>query len=355
MGGRLQRVELRPGDSVVRGKTLLAAIEPSAPDLLDARTAALTRARVQAAESSIDRAQSRLEKAKTTLQWNEAELSRLTQLMPKGAISPSDFERADTDARLARDEHRSASFELDIAKFERDQAAAALLQLTMEPEKDSPGTASTLDAFLIRSPISGKILRVFQESATVVSPGTRLLEIGDPRDLEVVVDVLSVDAVKIRPGQFVWLEQWGGEHPLAGRVRLVEPAAYLKLSALGVEEQRVNVIIDIVDALNSEDSSSGLDTLGDGFRVEARIVITERRQALAVPTSALFRQAAQWAVFQIVDGRAVSRVVEIGPRNDHYAEILSGLNQGDTVIVHPSDLIQVGTRVSSQSSGESTK
>jgi HlyD family secretion protein len=355
VAGRLQRIELKPGDTVIKNETLIGVMEPSNPDLLDARSMAQTQARLKAAEAAISRAKTRVERSKNSLDFSESEFGRAKRLFDAKSISQSEFERSQADYRSFSDEYRSAQFDLDIATFERDQAQAALMQYKQDPAEGAPAdtTAKNLEStdesetkaanvdatFEIHSPISGKVLRVFQESATVISAGARLMEIGDPADLEVVIDVLSSDAVKIQPGQKVAFEQWGGDAPLNGIVRLVEPAAFQKVSALGVEEQRVNILIDFAE------SNTAVATLGDGFRVEARIVIWEGRQLVTVPTSAIFRIGDQWTVFRMIDGIARTTPVEIGKRNDLFAEVLSGLKPGDTVIVHPSDLLVEGKKV----------
>jgi len=195
------------------------------------------------------------------------------------------------------------------------------------------------EPFEIRSPINGELLRVFQESEGFVQSGTRLMEVGDPRDLEMEIDVLSADAVKVKPGDKVLVEHWGGDAPLLGRVRLIEPAAFLKISALGVEEQRVNVIADFVD------SPEKYRALGDAYRIEARIVISEADNVLKVPAAALFRRGDEWAVFVADHRRAVLRALNIGRRNDLEAEVLSGVSENETVLVHPSDRIQNATRI----------
>jgi HlyD family secretion protein len=191
----------------------------------------------------------------------------------------------------------------------------------------------------IYSPINGHVLRVLQESAAVVTPGTPLVELGDPEDLEVEIDVLSRDAVKIKPGDLVLLEHWGGDHALQGHVRVVEPSGFTKISTLGVEEQRVNVIADLSDPVEDRPN------LGDGFRVEARVVTDEARDVLIVPTSALFRVGERSAVFQVVDGVVRQQPVKIGRQNGLEAEILEGLKQGDKVVLHPSDRIEAGVKV----------
>jgi HlyD family secretion protein len=180
---------------------------------------------------------------------------------------------------------------------------------------------------------------VLRESAGFVAAGTPLLEIGDSTDLEVEVDVLSEDAVRIAPGARVLIEDWGGPRPIESRVRLVEPSAFTKISALGVEEQRVNIIIDFAEPME------GLPPLGDGYRVQARIVIDEAADVLLVPTGALFRHGGAWAAFVLADGRAARRELEIGRRNDTVAEVLSGLAAGDRVVLYPSDRVVDGVKL----------
>ncbi|MCA8996452.1 MAG: HlyD family efflux transporter periplasmic adaptor subunit, partial [Planctomycetaceae bacterium] len=196
------------------------------------------------------------------------------------------------------------------------------------------------EEFQITSPITGRVLRVMQESSSVVSPGAALLELGDPLDLEVVVDVLSSDAVRIRPGQQARFEQWGGSDPLLGVVRLVEPSGFTKVSALGVEEQRVNVVLDFIGSLSDREE------LGDGYRVEAQIIVWDGDETISVPTGALFRDGDDWAVFVVQKEAARLRKVEVGENNGLRAQILNGLKNGEQVILHPSDQIADGAAVS---------
>jgi HlyD family secretion protein len=235
--------------------------------------------------------------------------------------------------RQAGNDHQSASFEIDIAISELDVARAALARTG----EDAPQDASW--SFPIKSPISGRVLRVFHKSSTIVNAGERILEVGDPKDLEIKVDVLSTDAVRIRPGARVILEQGGGAQSLDGRVRLVEPSAFTKVSALGIEEQRVNVIIDFHDPPESR------PTLGDGYRVEAAIVEWESSDVLTVPTGALFREGESWAVFVVRDNKAQLTPIKLGHRNDDMAQILEGLSEGDRVILYPGDRVTVGISV----------
>lgn len=334
LGGRLQRVELHAGDIVEAGKTLLTVLEPSDPELLDPRTRALAEARVKAAETIRQQSVPLMERAQTTYEFAKTELERANRLYKESTLSHQELDNAEQKERTAAAESKSAQFALQIADYELELAKAALLRTL-------PGGVNNSDAwqFPILSPISGRVLRVFQESSAVVPSGTRLMELGDLTDLEVEIDVLSADAVRIKPAAKVFLEHWGGDAPLSGRVRRVEPSGFLKISALGVEEQRVNVIVDFTDPVAKR------PTLGDAYRVEARIVVWESSDVVKVPVGALFREGDDWAVFVMADGRATLQRVIIGHRNDLEAEITQGLAPGNLVIVHPSDKVQNGASV----------
>jgi HlyD family secretion protein len=260
-----------------------------------------------------------------------SELERLAKL--RGTVSQQEYDAAVQRERVAAQNLRAAEFAARIAEFELEMAKAVLIR----SKPRSPG--ETLPRLEILAPVSGQVLRVFQESETVVSPGARLLEVGNPIDLEAEIDVLSADAVKVRPGDRVILEHWGGGEPLAGRVRVVEPSAFTKVSALGVEEQRVYVIVDFVDPPERRPN------LGDAYRVEARIVVWESADVLKVPAGALFRRGPEWAVFAVVDGRAEERVVRVGHRSDTEAEVLAGLSEGEQVVLYPGDRVGPGVRV----------
>lgn len=338
LAGRLLRIDMEAGDPVQAGQTLLATIEPPDPNLLDARTIAQAEARVKAAEAARKKMEPMTEQVRAAQAYAEAELTRARKA--GNSVSKSELENAEYEYRRASEEQRSMRIQEDIARFELEQAQAALLR-TRPREDDTDAAAANGNgwAFTIYSPINGSVLRVLQESAAVVTAGTPLLELGDPLDLEAEVDVLSRDAVKIHPGARVLLEHWGGDEPLVGRVRLVEPSGFTKISTLGVEEQRVNVIVDFVDPPAARQS------LGDGFRVEARIVIDEADDVLKVPTSALFRVGKESAVFKVVDGKVLEQIVKIGRQNGLEAEVLAGLAAGDQVVIHPSDQVDDGVQV----------
>jgi HlyD family secretion protein len=362
--GRLLRIDLEPGDEVKAGETLLARIIPRDPELLDARTVAQAEARVDAAAAALEKIGPLLEQARAAQAHAEEELQRLRRL-GRPTVTESELDRAELEAKLRAEDLRSAQIAEEIARFELEQARAALLRarpLESAPPIDittgendlanapnsvgdetvevQPRTQTEYDQnFLIHSPIDGRVLRVFQESSAVVTAGTPLLELGDPGDLEVVVDVLSQDAVKIQKDDPVVLEHWGGSRPLDARVRIVEPAAKTKISTLGVEEQRVDVIIDLVDP----EAEQG--HLGDGFRVEARVVVWQEDDVLKVPTSALYRQGNDWAVFRVVEGTARATKLVLGQQNGLEAQVIEGLSEGDQVVIHPSDAVQDGVAI----------
>ena len=344
LAGRLNRIDLDPGDAVTSGETLLAAIEPRDPELLDDRAIAQAEARVKAAEANLQKMTPMLEEALATQALSESDLRRKREARRNNpsAVSESEIDRLEMTDRTNVERVRTARYAQEIARFELDQAEAALVRSLPQQKSNADEEkvpASNGRNFNIRSPINGLVLRVFQESSGFVNAGTNLLELGDALDLEVEIDVLSRDAVKIAPGANVSLEHWGGAQPLRGRVRLVEPSAFTKISTLGVEEQRVNVIVDLLDPPEERTE------LKDGYRVEARIVIAEASDVLKVPTSALFRRGDQWAVFAVVGGVVEERLLEIGLQNGLEAEVLEGLQQGNRVVTHPSDAITAGVEV----------
>jgi HlyD family secretion protein len=334
LAGQLLRVELKPGATVLAGQTLVAAIEPEHPTLLDERSRAQAEARVKAAEAGRKQALANEQRARAAHEFAVTDLQRTRDLRVRGSAALHEYESAIQRERTTAEERKASQFGVRIAEFELEQAQAAFLQTRLR----SPGEQEAV-RFEIRSPINGKVLRVFQESATAVTSGTRLLEVGDPRDLEVEIDVLSADAVKIPPGAPVLLEHWGGEKPLRGRVRLVEPAAFTKVSALGVEEQRVWVMVSF------EDPPEKWHALGDAYRVEARIVVWESDNVRKLPSGTLIREGDAWAVYRVQDGQAVHTPVQVGRNNGLEAEVLAGVADGDAIVLHPSDKISDGVAV----------
>jgi HlyD family secretion protein len=336
LAGRMKRVALKPGASV-DDKTTLVVIEPVNPTLLDSRARAETRARVQAAQAALKRAHVKLNRCRVAERFAVKEHDRLKSL-GASAASQQELENAALKEKTSCEEKNEAQFGVDVAKFELAQAEAALS--FMDPP--APGMPSDR-TFPIVCPIHrGKVLRVMKESSAVVTPGTEIMEVGDPEGpegLEAEVDLLTPDAVKVRRGMRALLEHWGGEKPLEGKVRLVEPGAFTKTSALGVEEQRVNVIIDF----KLQEGYRG--AVGDAFRVEARIIIWEGKDVLQIPAGALFRHGDGWAVYVMEDGKAVLRPVKVGHNNGLEAEVLSGLEVGERVVVHPGDKIKDGVAI----------
>jgi HlyD family secretion protein len=322
VGGQLQRIPFKAGAQIEAGKTVLAVIAPLNPTLLDARARTL-------AEARRDQALANLEKARAGHSFATNELQRFEKLFVQQTVSPQELDSA-------RWREVAAAREETAAEGALRQAEAELAGFSAGSDPD-PGPAS--DPREILAPINGRVLRVFEENARVVLPGTALLEVGDPADLEVVVDVLSRDGAMISPGAKVEFDQWGGSEPLQGRVRLVEPAAFTKISALGVEEQRVNVIVDLVTPAQQRLN------LGDNFRVEARILVWEADDALKVPTGALFRRGERWATFVMADGRAELRWVKVGRSSGTETQVLDGLKPGEQVILYPGSRVKEDERV----------
>ena len=334
VAGRVQRIELEPGDPVVAGKTVVATFLPETPPLLDARTRAELTAQVQGAEAALARARAERDRAATEAQFAAAERDRARSLEALGIATEQALRAAETEAVARARDLAAAEAAVTAAASGLDRARAALLRPAVAAPPRRPAQALSL-----RAPADGVVLRRLHESEAVVPQGEPLLEIADTSSLEVIADFLSADAVNIEPGQPVSIEQWGGPEPLNGRVRRVEPSGFLKVSALGVEEQRVWVVIDF------EDPRSAWRSLGDGYRVEARVVIWERPRVRRAPAGSLFRAGDAWAVFVVEGGRAALRRVEVGRRSGVAAEILSGVRAGETVIVHPPDVVSGGTRV----------
>ncbi len=328
--GRLSRITLRPGDAVAAGAEL-ARVTPAASPLLDARSRAEATARLGAAQARVRQAEAAVARGRSVVAHTRGEAGRIRSLAAQGVAAEQSAVQAEYQAHVAAEELAAAEYGARVATQELAMARAVL----------SARPADAAGGFAITAPVAGQVLRVLQESETIVPAGTPLIEIGDPAALEVVVDVLSRDAVRIEPGAPARIEQWGGDRTLAGRVRRVEPAAFTRVSALGIEEQRVNVIIAFEPAAPP--------ALGDGYRVEAAIVEWRADDVLRLPASAVFRSADGWATFAIDRGRARRMPVTIGRRNEEMAEITGGLPDGTEVIVHPSDRIADGIRVAPRS------
>ncbi len=333
LAGRLLRVELKPGATVQVG-TVLATLVPSAPTLFDVRTEQELGERLGAAEAEQLRARGTVERSRVALDQAKADLARAAQLAGQGFTSKESLERFQREVELKTKDLELAQFNEHVAQHQ-----AALARAAQSRTRQDPGNKRDGQSWQIRSPVAGHVLRVLQESENVVVAGAPILELGDPSNLEVVVDVLTADATAIQPGAEVELDHGGNVRPLAGTVRLVEPAAFTKISALGVEEQRVNVVIDFVTG------SADWQNLGDAHRVDVRIIVEKRRDALTIPLGAVFKRGDGWATFVVADARARLRVIRLGPRGTRQAVVESGLESGERVVVYPSDAVRDGARV----------
>lgn len=332
VAGRLARVRVKAGD-VVRAGAAVAELSPGAPAMIDARMARELSERVGAAEAGLAQARARVARAEAALDQALTDVARQKQLQGDGFVAPAALDQAQLAARVQARELEATRFAEVGAAHDLAQARAALMRAREAAGARRPGTA-----WPIESPVDGQVLRVLQESETVVGVGTPLLEIGDPTQLEIVIDVLSSDGRRIAPGARVDVDAGPGPR-LVGRVRRVEPAAFTKVSALGVEEQRVNVIVDIASP------SEQWRGLGDQFRIDARIVVFERADAVTTPVAALFRDGDQWAVYAVHDGHATKRRVKVGGRTASDAWIEDGVAPGARVVVYPSDSVADGVRL----------
>ncbi len=330
LAGNLARIELQPGDDVEEG-TVLARILPMSTPLMDTHTREQAEAGLAAAQAGGKQAKAQIERAKAALAFAEQDLRQLDPLVEQGVASTLAAQRAKLDVETRTAELASARFAARVAAHEQQMAKSALGRIDGTEEHRG-------DQLVVTSPISGRVLAVHRESEGVTAAGAPLVEIGDPSALEIVVDVLTADATQIQRGATTVIDRWGGK-PLQAKVRLVEPSAFTRMSALGVEEQRVNAVIDL------DQPYEDWESLGEGYRVEARIEIWSAESVLKVPSSALFRHDAGWAVFVVSEHVARPTVVEVGRRSGLEAQILAGLTAGDRVIVHPSDRVADGTEV----------
>jgi len=336
VAGRVQRIDWHTGDPVTANETVLAQIEPGDPSFLDPRSEAQARAAIQAAQASRELAAAVVLDAEAQYDFARAEYARMQELITEGSVSKRDLDTAERDYKARRAGLDTARAALQVKNYELELARAQLVS-----PLQTQGSPDRCDCIPITAPVSGSILQIADRSERVVREGDTLMAIGDPRDLEIVVDYLSMDAVRIEAGQRVIIDNWGGDVPLEGRVRLVEPFGFRKISALGIEEQRVNVIVDFTgDAVR--------DRLGHGYQVETRVVLWDADRVLTVPLTALFRVGDDWAVFVADDGRARLQVVDTGRRNGVVAEIRGGLEPGERVIVHPSNRVSDGIRIESR-------
>ena len=332
VAGTLARIELHEGDKVEPG-TVVARILPLPSPLLDARAREVAENHVAGAVDTKSQVEASLSRAKAAAELADREHQRIVDLVATGAMTPADLDRADADLRMHKAELESAEFAEKVAEHGVGEAEAAVL--TFDTKKTRG------EAMVIVSPVHGRVLHVFQRSEGAVTAGTPLLELGDPQALEIVVDVLSEDAVNVKPGMLARFVHWGGD-PLTARVRRIEPSAFTKTSVLGVDEQRVNVLLD------PDGDPAAWSAVGDGFAAEVEIVAWSERATLRVPTSALFRRGDGWGALVISNGRAGAHTVTLGHRGGAFTEAVDGLAEGERVILHPSAAVEDGSRVVSR-------
>lgn len=332
--GHALRIDAEAGDQVFAGETVIARIEPLDPEFLDVRTEAEAEAAVSAAAAARTLAAAQLEEALAELDFAESELSRARRLINTQTISERALDNAEREFRTRTAAVSTAQAALEMRDFELAEARARLVSPV--ESLDMRGSCECVPIF---ANVDGQILQVLHESEGVVRAGEPLVEIGDPGDLEIVADYLSTDAVQIEPGQAVLIDEWGGAAALAGQVQRVEPFGFTKVSALGIEEQRVNVVIDLTDPADK------WQRLGHGYRVEARVILWQAEEVVQLPLTALFRDGADWLTFVEEDGRATRRPVTLGRTNGLQAEILDGVVVGEQVVLHPSDRVVDGTRI----------
>lgn len=331
VGGRLLRVHKKPGDHVHAGETI-ARIVPGPPAFLDARQEAEARAAVESSEAGLAAAEAERRRAEAQVAFAENELKRIENLRERDLAAAETLDRAKLQMRLAEAGLRAAEEGVRSRSAELQAALSRLVQPDVEQGEEA--------SVAVPAPIDGRVLRVAQESETVITAGAEILSLGDPRDLEIVVEMLSTDAVEVHRGADVIIERYGRDQdPLHGRVRIIEPYGFTKISALGVEEQRVNVIVDFVGA--PEEWAA----LEHGYRVEAAVVTWSADDVVQVPVSALFRSSGRWAVFRVADGVARVTPLEIGHSNGDVAEVLAGLEPGETVVLYPGERVADGVSV----------
>ncbi|MFY0990200.1 efflux RND transporter periplasmic adaptor subunit [Halomonas sp. C05BenzN] len=332
IAGYLQRVTLEVGDTVEAGQVLFR-LEPSPAPALDARTRQQAEDALQAAQARLQAAQANLETARAERRFAEAEYQRYRQLHERNLVSTADLDQRLRERDRQRALENAAASSVEVARFELE-GARAMLAVT-SGQRDATGQPE----LEVRAPIGGVVLTRYRCCEGSVAPGDPVVELGRMEDLEIRADLLSMDAVRLRPGMAVRIHGWGGD-PLAGRVRRIDPAGFTRTSALGVDEQRVPVIVDFADT--RDPAAMGL---GSGFRVELEFLVWEADDVLQIPTSALFRHQGEWTVFVIEAGRAVRRGVETGRRSGLVTQVVAGLQAGERIITHPGQQVSEGARV----------
>ena len=332
--GRVTRIESNAGDSVIAGKTIIANMYPANPAFLDKRSEIQAKADINGAEAALELASSRVRQAQAQLKFDQSEYKRAQELFKNNMISIAELERVEIQLTMQKAEKDTSLANRTLMESRLKVAQAELLQ----PDITSDIESETCQ-ICIYSPVDGHVLRILHKSESIIPAGTALVEIGDPKDLEVNIEMLSTNAVKVKVGDKAFIKRWGGIENLTARVKVIEPSGFTKISALGVEEQRVNVILSLTEPYEKWQS------LGDAFRVEAEIIIEDIKNINKVPLSALFRQNSKWSVLKVIDGEVFLQAVMVGKRNNLFAEITQGLTIGEQVIIHPNNNIEVGMSV----------
>lgn len=327
------------GDQLTAGETIVAVMQPMAPNFLDVRSREELQAAVGATEAAVKLAEAEVRRIEAALEFSRDDLKRAQTLARTDTISAKALDKAKLDVATNEAALASMKAQADVRRSERAMANARLIDPASATAPENPGCC-----IQIRTPVTGRVLRIIQQSEASVAAGAPLIDIGDPLDLEVVAELLSTDAVQVKAGAPVRIDGWGGP-PVRGRVTRVDPAGFVKVSALGIEEQRVRTVIDFIDP------PAAWSQLGHEFRVIVHVAIWSSENVLTVPVSALFRKGDDWAVFGLKDGRAHTIVVQIGHRNNRQAEVISGLAAGEKVVLHPSDRVKDGVAVSERESG----
>lgn len=341
VAGQLLRISLEPGDEVVKDKTVVAVIQPLAPTFLDHRARHEAEAQVAAAEAAVQLSEAEVRQAASELEFAQAELRRSEALARTQTVSERGLQKARSDAEVRLAALNKAKANVDVRRRELESARARLIgpeTLAAHPD------LLTSCCIQVRSPVDGRLLKRIQSSETPVAPGTTLVEIGDVADIEIVVELLSTEAVKVVEGAVATIDGWGGTQALSARVKRIEPSGFTKVSALGIEEQRVRTILDFDAPLEVR------RRLGHDYRVFVRITTWSADRVLRAPLSALFRSGENWAVFRVEAGRARSTSIVIGHRNNESAEVVTGLQPGQEILLHPSDRVREGVRVERRSS-----
>ncbi|MEW6983918.1 efflux RND transporter periplasmic adaptor subunit [Colwelliaceae bacterium 6471] len=335
--GRVTRISSEPGDIVTAGETVIANMYPANPQFLDKRIETQAKADVEGARAALALANARVKQAKAQLEFDLSDFKRTQKLYEQQTVSQAELERAELRIKTLKAELETAESNKAVMLSRLEAAKAMLLQ--PESHENAQKRQDENCNICIHSPVDGRVLRILHKSESIVPVGTALVEIGDPADMEVNIEMLSTNAVQVEVGDPALIKRWGGDEDINAQVRVIEPSGFTKISALGVEEQRVNVILNFTDPIEKWQS------LGDAFRVEAAIITDRADNVIIIPLSALFRQNERWSVFKVVDGVVTLQQVSVGRRNDRFAEISAGLAVGEQVIMHPGNNIDNGVRV----------